>query len=144
LKAKENMDSYLYPSDNNNNKTESLPTPHNHYQLERKRWLILLIYCMGSQLQGLVWVTFSTVSTVSLTYYSTSTNKHFTDATLDLLLNYGPIAYIPAVFLAMYLLNQSASQGLRRTIQLGALFVASGACLRCIPCFFSEETRQTR
>jgi MFS family permease len=107
----------------------------NDFRPEKKRWYVLLVFAWLSAMQGLVWCAFSTVPE--------STNNYFGEAPhsqnfVDLILNWGPIIYLPAVFIAGWMLTKQ--DGLRKAVLLGAALVFLGAGIRAIPTFFDDHT----
>ena len=90
------------------------------------RWWVLGIYSYISALQSLLWMTWSSVPDASKTYLGTD------DATLDLWLNFGPIAYCGSVTLAAWLLL-ARPDGVRLSVLLGAGLCAAAALVRCAP-----------
>eukprot|EP01087_Luapelamoeba_hula_P007306 TRINITY_DN178_c0_g1_i2.p1 TRINITY_DN178_c0_g1~~TRINITY_DN178_c0_g1_i2.p1 ORF type:complete len:528 (-),score=99.72 TRINITY_DN178_c0_g1_i2:140-1723(-) len=100
------------------------------------RWHVLFTFSFLSFSQCLVWFTFSSVDDPIKEYY------HISDAEIDLLLNWGPIVFIPAVFLVwgmqMYLTN-----GLRIAFWIGCGLTFTGAFVRTIPCWLDESVRHS-
>ena len=103
----------------------------NHVEVQR--WWVLLVYSYSSGLQGLLWMTYSSVSDHSKVYLHTG------DTQLNLILNEGPIAYCCVVVFASTLFTRLG--GLRTSIVLGCFMCFFASVLRCIPCFFSESVR---
>lgn len=91
-------------------------------RVEARRWYILFVYSYLSGLQSLVWFTFGSVPDASQTYYSC------TSATIDLLLNWGPIAFCLVVPLASWVLVRP--RGLQRSVQVAAGIVLAGTIIR--------------
>ena len=92
------------------------------------RWHVLLIFSYLSFLQCLVWFTFSSVPDAVKSYYPS-----MTDSEIDLLLNWGPIIFIPALFVVAWM--QNLSYGLRLAFWIGkktavSVFNQSSIC-RC-------------
>jgi hypothetical protein len=67
------------------------------------------------------------------TYFGTS------DATLDLLLNWGPIVFIPVVPFASWLLGKP--RGLSIAMRIGAVLCVLACGVRAIPCLLGESVR---
>lgn len=121
------------------------------------KWWVLLWYSYVSALQSLLWsksrravgpppesrgpatvistpqsfhsVTYSSVPAASNAYLGID------DATLNLLLAYGPIAFCLAVYPAAAILSARPVDGLRLTIRLGAGLCLAAATLRTVPVF---------
>ena len=98
------------------------------------KWWILGWYFYLAALQSLLWMTFSSAPDVSRAYLSTD------DATLDLLLDLGPIAYCLTVFGAMLLLTER-HDGLRVSVILAASLLLFAALLRSVPAILSPSER---
>eukprot|EP00742_Colponemidia_sp_Colp-10_P002780 GILJ01002972.1.p1 GENE.GILJ01002972.1~~GILJ01002972.1.p1 ORF type:complete len:458 (-),score=57.19 GILJ01002972.1:377-1750(-) len=106
------------------------------YSLDPKRFYIIAVFSFISFLQSLQWLTFS-----SIPY---KTNDYFPTTNLDtifLLLNWGPIVFLPVVFVTSWLMTQP--NGVRKCILLAAGLTVLGSTCRCIPCFLSEDFRAT-
>jgi hypothetical protein len=123
--------------------------------VERKRWLCLLSMIFVGSMQGLVWITFSTNPLQEEEYYGwpctpaqNTTACNFPpvhldpDAVIDLLLNWGPIAYLIVMPLVMIALSQGG-KSVWKTILWGASFTFAGSLVRLIPSFFSVALRQS-
>jgi hypothetical protein len=109
------------------------------YRVEWRRWYILMVYCLGAMAQSLVWITFSTLPNIASDYYGAD---QLTQKTIDLLLNYGPIMYIPSVFFTMWLTTRGVI-GLQYTLYLGVVLMTSGSLIRCVPCIVDESLRKS-
>ena len=106
------------------------------YSTHPSRVYILLLACTVSAMQGATYVTFSTIPDYFNLYFrQPPRDQHL----LDLLLNWGPIVYLPTVFLAAWL--QSWPQGLRRSLLLAGLLCFLGNGMRMIPTFFTTQYR---
>ncbi|CAF1461788.1 unnamed protein product [Adineta steineri] len=95
------------------------------YRVYPQRFYVLTVFCLLSFNQNLIWLTFSPIARSTETYYKIS------EATVDLLLNWGPIIFIPCLPLTYILLNKD--HGLRRCIILLAIGDFIAALLRVIP-----------
>ncbi|CAF1051274.1 unnamed protein product [Rotaria magnacalcarata] len=95
------------------------------YVLYRRRFYILGVFSFLSFNQCSFWLTFSPVSLSAQSYYNISSS------TVDLLLNWGPIIFIPCLPLAYLLLN--TRNGLRRTVIILAVACFVATLLRVIP-----------
>jgi hypothetical protein len=80
----------------------------------------------------MVWLTFSPIARSTELYYSID------EATVDLLLNWGCIAFIPCLPLSYILMNKP--HGLRRSIILLAIAVFSATVIRVIPIVITSPT----
>jgi MFS transporter, FLVCR family, disrupted in renal carcinoma protein 2 len=96
------------------------------------KWWVLTWYSYLSALQSLLWMTFSSVPEASNAYLGVD------DATLNLLLAYGPIAFCICVFPAAALLTSRPTDGLGLSVRLGALMCLTAALLRTIPVAFGS------
>lgn len=97
---------------------------------DSRRWCALFLYWLLSTTQAGFWGTFSSVPWEV-------TEGHFPDQgvtkfTVDTLLNWGLIVFVPALVPAMWLHAQRA-QGLLLALRLAALLTAAGAVVRCLP-----------
>ncbi|CAK0900669.1 unnamed protein product [Prorocentrum cordatum] len=92
------------------------------------RWVILLVMFWLGMMQGLVWMTLSGNPDVTKRYYALVDEK----ATIDLLLNWGPIMYLPVVPLVTYGAKRGEN-GVWATILAGAMLTAAGSLLRLAP-----------
>lgn len=107
-------------------------------QQERKpsllRWVALAVFASVSCTQCIVWFTFSaSAPSFFETFFGISRSE------LDLLLNYGPIVYLPVAPFVAWLLT--CRNGLRKTVLFGAVLVCLGACVRIGPCVVSAPKR---
>jgi hypothetical protein len=96
------------------------------------KWVALALYSYVTALQSLLWITFSSVPDFSRTYLSVN------DATLNLWLDYGPIAFLVSVWYASHLLSASRF-GLQSSIRVAACLCCVAATLRCLPLLFSSD-----
>ncbi len=81
---------------------------------------------------ALFWLTFSPISPSTQIYYGISS------ATVDLLLNWGPILFIPCLPLSYLLFNRK--NGLRRTVILLAIAFFVATLLRVIPSIITSPS----
>jgi nitrate/nitrite transporter NarK len=95
------------------------------YPVYRRRFYVLFIFAFLAFNQCLFWLTFSPISQSTQTYY------HINESTVNLLLNWGPIIFIPCLPLAYILLNKR--HGLRRTVVLLAVTDFIAIFLRIFP-----------
>lgn len=103
-----------------------IPTlPPSIYPVYRRRFYVLFIFAFLAFNQCLFWLTFSPVSQSTQTYYRIS------ESTVNLLLNWGPIIFIPCLPLSYVLLNKR--HGLRKTVILLAITDFIAMLLRILP-----------
>ena len=95
------------------------------YTLYRARFLILFTFSLLSFNQSLFWLTFSPISDAAEVYYNIST------PTVNLLLNWGPIIYLPLQFVTFYV--SSARGGLRKIVLCSSTLCLVAMLLRCVP-----------
>jgi hypothetical protein len=95
------------------------------YVLYPHRFYVLFVFSFLAFNQCLIWLTFSPIARSAETYYNIS------EATVDLLLNWGPIIFIPCLPLTYILLNKH--HGLRRCVILLAITDFLAALVRVIP-----------
>lgn len=94
------------------------------YVLYPKRFYVLGVFSLLAFNQCAIWLTFSPISPSTQEYYTISS------ATVDLLLNWGPIMFIPTLPLTYLLLN--TRNGLRRCVTLLAIACFVATLLRVI------------
>jgi len=109
----------------------------NDFKPERKRWYVLLVFSWLSMMQGIVWCCLSTVPESSNNFFGEPSHSQ---KFLDLVLNWGPIIYLPAVFVAGWMLTKE--EGLRKSVVLGSMLCFAAAGLRAIPTFLEDHTTQ--
>lgn len=102
------------------------------YRLYRKRFYVLGVFSLLAFNQCAVWLTFSPISLSTQNYYGISS------ATVDLLLNWGPITFIPCLPLAYILINRP--NGLRHTVLFLAVADFIATSLRVIPAFATSPS----
>jgi len=89
----------------------------------RRRWYILFLFSFLAMFQCTVWNTFGpVVNTVEMVYPS------WTDSTVSLLTNWGPIAFLVFLVPTLYV----AEKSLRASIVLSSGLVFLGAGVRCL------------
>ena len=89
------------------------------------RWWVLGVYSYASGLQGLLWMTYSSVPDASKKFLNCG------DGTLNTILIEGPIAYVIVVIFASWLFTTAS--GLRRSVLASCGLCAFAAALRCLP-----------
>ena len=110
--------------------------PH-EYSSTHLRWWILFLFSLSSFLQCMVWFTFSSIPDYVSAYYGPKMNN----ATINLILNWGPIIYIPVLpFVSWF---QTKKNGLLLAYWLAVILTFAGTVIRTIPCWLPESTRQT-
>lgn len=109
-----------------------LVSPASIYPLYRRRFYVLFVFTFLSFNQCLFWLTFSPISPSSQLFYG------IRESTVNLLLNWGPIIFIPCLPLTYLLLNKP--DGLRRSVVLLATMDLSATLLRVIPLFCTSPT----
>jgi len=100
-----------------------------------KRWYILGLFFILTANQCLFWFTFS-----SNPQDVTDEYPRVSVPTIDQLLNWGPITFVPAVPFVSYLLVKD--HGLQSTMRLAAVLSFSGCLIRMIPSFLSDHARE--
>lgn len=104
------------------------------YQVTAWRWWVLFVFSFASFLQSLVWFTFSSVPKVAKGYY-----PGVDDATIDLLLNWGTIIYIPVLPYVSWL--QTRRNGLLIAFWQGNALIFLATVIRTIPCWAPAHLR---
>jgi FLVCR family MFS transporter len=95
------------------------------YILYPQRFYVLFVFSLLSFNQCIIWLTFSPIARNAQPYYQIS------ETTIDLLLNWGPIIFIPCLPLTYILLNKH--HGFRRCIIILAITAFAAAVVRVIP-----------
>jgi sugar phosphate permease len=95
------------------------------YHLYPRRFYVLFVFSFLSFNQNLIWLTFSPIARNAEIFYDMS------EATVDLLLNWGSIVFIPCLPLTYILLNKH--NGLRKCVNLIAILGFTATILRIIP-----------
>ena len=98
------------------------------------KWLVLALYSYLSALQSLLWMTYSSVPDESMSWLSASPE------TLDLWLDWGPVAFCLSVLPSLWLLS-SRRTGLQLSIRLGFALCSLAAALRCLPLLLPASAR---
>lgn len=105
---------------------------NNVYRVYPQRFWILFIFAFLAFNQTMFWLTFSPIAGPTKEFY------HITEATVDLLLNWGPIIFLPTLPLIYLLLN--SYHGLRKCVLIFAIIPLIATCLRLIPLIFLSST----
>lgn len=99
------------------------------------RLVVLALYSAITANQSLLWMTWSSVPDISRDYLGV------TDTTLDLWLDWGPIAFILSVFIASHLLSVRRD-GLQLSMRIAACLCFCAAVVRCVPILLSDDDIQ--
>jgi hypothetical protein len=113
---------------------ESIPMMTSNYELDPRRFHVLFLFAFLAFNQCSIWFTFSPIARTTQEYY------RIDEATVDLLLNWGPIIFIPCLPLTYILLNRH--RGLQRCIHLLALTDFFAALIRLIPTVIIKSSSQ--
>lgn len=114
------------PSDDESN--ERLLNSSSIYRRDPRRFYVLLIFAHLAFNQCLIWLTFSPIARCAQTFYGID------ESTVDLLLNWGPIVFLPCLPLSYILLNKT--NGLKISVRLLAAIDLLAAAIRMIPLIF--------
>jgi hypothetical protein len=105
----------------------------NHiFRVYPQRFWVLFIFAFLSFNQCMFWLTFSPIASSTIAFYKV------TEATVDLLLNWGPIIFIPCLPLTYILLNKP--NGLRHCVILLAITDFIAALCRVLPSILTSPT----
>ncbi|UJR19611.1 hypothetical protein I4U23_022745 [Adineta vaga] len=113
-----------------NQRGRSLSYPE--YKLYRRRFYVLFVFSFLSFNQCLFWITFSPI------YNETKEHYNITESTIDLLLAWGPICFLPCLPLTYILLNRS--NGLRYCVLLLGIIPLIATIIRIIPYMIISST----
>jgi len=102
------------------------------YVLYPHRFYVLFVFSFLAFNQCLIWLTFSPIARSAETYYNIS------ESTVDLLLNWGPIIFVPCLPLTYILLNKH--YGLRHCVILLAIVDFIAALVRVIPVIVTKPS----
>jgi hypothetical protein len=102
------------------------------FRVYPQRFWVLFIFVFLAFNQCMFWLTFSPIAGSTKTFY------HVTEATVDLLLNWGPIIFLPTLPLIYLLLN--SYHGLRKCVLIFAIVPVIATCLRLIPSVVISST----
>lgn len=112
--------------------TDEVPVVSPVYKVYRSRFYVLFVFSFFSFNQCMMWLTFSPIARQAETYYN------ITEATVDLLLNWGPIIFIPILPLTSILLNMH--NGLRYCVLILAVADFLAALCRILPSIIMSAT----
>ncbi|CAF5149580.1 unnamed protein product, partial [Rotaria magnacalcarata] len=102
------------------------------YVLYTQRFYVLFMFSFLAFNQCLIWLTFSPIARSTEVYYNIS------EATVDLLLNWGPIIFVPCLPLTYILLNKH--NGLRSCIVLLSIVDFLAALVRILPIVITKPS----
>ena len=102
------------------------------FRVYPQRFWILFIFVFLSFNQCMFWLTFSPIAGSTIDFF------HVDEATVDLLLNWGPIIFLPSLPFVYLLLN--THHGLRKCILILAIVSLVATCLRLIPLIATSPT----
>lgn len=97
---------------------------------ERRRWLVATIIVWVGLNQGMIWMTFS-ASTAGL--QALLPEAGISDSEVDLMLNWGPICYLAAVWVYVFWVSRRGPKALYESVLLCATLICLGAALRGVP-----------
>jgi MFS family permease len=109
-----------------------LTDEENNFRVYPQRFWVLFIFVFLTSNQCMFWLTFSPIAGPTMAFY------HITEATVDLLLNWGPIIFLPILPLVYLLLN--SHHGLRKCVLIFAILPMIATCLRLIPLLVTSPT----
>ncbi|CAF4562900.1 unnamed protein product [Rotaria sp. Silwood1] len=112
-------------SESDETKIPILPSSTFAYKVYSSRFYVLFVFSLLAFNQCTIWLTFSPIARNTENYYN------ITEATVDLLLNWGPIIFIPCLPLTSILLNQP--NGLRYCVIVLAVTDFLAALSRVLP-----------
>eukprot|EP00041_Stephanoeca_diplocostata_P026258 m.704211 g.704211 ORF g.704211 m.704211 type:complete len:392 (-) comp22919_c0_seq22:1518-2693(-) len=115
-------------------KRETQIRQENFWEDVAVRWYILGLFFFLTANQCLFWFTFSSDPTAVSRYYG------FGDGTINQLLNWGPITFVPTVPFVAWILQRK--DGVQVAMRTAAVLSCCGCWIRLIPCMLSEETRK--
>lgn len=95
------------------------------FRVYPQRFWILFVFLLLNFNQCMFWLTFSPIANATRDFY------HVSEAVVDLLLNWGPIVFLPTLPLAYLLLN--TRNGLRKSMLIFAIVSLIATVIRLIP-----------
>ena len=101
---------------------------NDQFKTSSARWWVLFVYNFAEAMQGLMWMSYSSVPQASKDFL------HVNDSMLNWILNLGPISFVLCSAGAAHILNRPG--GLRSAMLIGASMLFTSSVLRCIPPFF--------
>ncbi|CAF1634147.1 unnamed protein product, partial [Didymodactylos carnosus] len=124
---------FLILNDNHRNQNYTTEADHSVcavYKLYPQRFWILFVFSFLSFNHCMIWLTFSPIALSAEQYYLIS------ESTVDLLLNWGAIVFIPCLPLTYILLNKK--NGLRKCVLTFAISVFLATSIRILPLIFTH------
>ena len=112
-------------SETNEIKISVTTIPKPHYRVYKRRFYVLFVFSFLTFNQSTIWLTFSPIAR------NTEVHFNITEATVDLLLNWGPIVFVPCLPLTSLLLNRL--HGLRYCVIILAIADFLATLLRVLP-----------
>jgi hypothetical protein len=107
------------------------------YEASRLRFYVLFVLSFFSCMQCACWFAFSSVDPALVKAYMGAAVPN--DATIALLLNWGPVVGVAAAPAQLRL--GADARGLERSVRAGAWLVFLGSALRCAPCLVARAGR---
>ena len=95
------------------------------FRVYPQRFWVLFVFAFLSFNQCMFWLTFSPIAKCTEDFY------HIDEATVDLLLNWGPIIFLPTLPLIYFILN--TRRGLRKCVLIYAILSFIATFIRLIP-----------
>ncbi|CAF1144442.1 unnamed protein product [Adineta steineri] len=102
------------------------------FRVYPQRFWVLFVFCFLSFNQCMFWLTFSPIASSTESFY------HVSEATVDLLLNWGPIIFLPTLPLTYLILN--THHGLRKCVLIFAIVSLIATVIRLIPSIVMSST----
>ena len=99
--------------------------------VEPCRWWVLGVFGFSSGIQGLLWMTFSSVPSESKAYYNIGERE------LDIMLNEGPVAYVIVVLACTLILTSRG--GLRSAVGLSCGMCLVASVIRTVPSWLANH-----
>lgn len=96
-----------------------------NYRVYPQRFWVLFVFAFLSFNQYMFWLTFSPIAVSAEQYYQ------ITETTIDLLLNWGPIIFLPTLPLIYFLVH--THHGLKRCVLIFAIVLVIATMIRLIP-----------
>jgi hypothetical protein len=103
-----------------------------HNPVYPQRFWVLFIFAFLSFNQCMFWLTFSPIASSTIAFYKV------TEATVDLLLNWGPIIFIPTLPLIYFILN--THHGLRKCVLIYAIVSLIATLIRVVPSIITSPS----
>ena len=104
------------------------------YRVYPQRFWVLFVFAFLSFNQYMFWLTFSPIALSAEKYYQ------ITEATIDLLLNWGPIIFLPTLPLIYFLVH--THHGLKKCVLIFAILLLIATIIRLIPSIILSPSDQ--